>query len=123
MARERNEKGQFIKGRTPEGAVPISEGIAKEYQERSVKARRENRTLRETLWAAINEPGGGGLSKMEILVRQAMENHRKGKLTFRDLKDLASVLGEDKMQVDLTLTDTEAPIIVFGKPAEEEEKQ
>ena len=37
---------------------------------------------------------------MEHLVRKAMENHRKGKLTFRDLKDLSAVLGENVLKIE-----------------------
>ena len=91
--------GQFQPGETPPGAKPISEAIAKEYQQRSAASRKRNRTLRETLLAALQEDGGEGMTKMEILVRQAMNNHKKGKLTFHDLKDLAFVLGEAELGI------------------------
>lgn len=92
--------GQFQPGETPPGAKPISEAIAKEYQQRSAASRKRNRTLRETLLAALQEDGGEGMTKMEILVRQAMNNHKKGKLTFHDLKDLAAILGENVLKVE-----------------------
>lgn len=90
---------RFEKGVTPQGAIPISEATAKEMQLRSAASRKRNRTLRETLLAALQEDGGEGMTKMEILVRQAMNNHKKGKLTFHDLKDLAFVLGEAELGI------------------------
>ena len=102
---------KFKKGETPKGAKPINEEIAKEYQARSAAARKANRTLRETMLAALAEDGGGGLTRMEHLVRKAMDNHRKGKLTFRDLKDLAAVLGEGTINVK-----TDGPAIVPMTP-------
>ena len=102
---------KFQPGETPQGAIPINEEIAKEYQLRSAASRKRNRTLRETLLAALQEDGGEGMTKMEILVRQAMNNHKKGKLTFHDLKDLASVLGEQTINVK-----TDGPQIVPMPP-------
>lgn len=102
---------KFQPGETPQGAIPINEEIAKEYQLRSAASRKRNRTLRETLLAALSEDGGEGMTKMEILVRQAMNNHKKGKLTFHDLKDLASVLGEQTINVK-----TDGPQIVPMPP-------
>jgi len=90
---------KFQPGETPQGAVPFSEESAKEMQLRSAASRKRNRTLRETLLAALQEDGGEGMTKMEILVRQAMNNHKKGKLTFHDLKDLAFVLGEAELGI------------------------
>lgn len=96
---ERDEKGRFVKGKTPGGAIPINEGIAKDYQARSVAARRENRTLREALRQALEEDAGGGHSRLEAIARKAMSNHFNGKLTFRDLKDLSAVLGETTVNI------------------------
>lgn len=93
-------KGRFLPGVTPEGAIPFSEATAKEMQLRSAAARKRNRTMRETIAAALNEDGGGGMTKMEILVRKAMANHAKGKLTFKDLKCLSSILGEDTISLE-----------------------
>jgi hypothetical protein len=90
---------KFQPGETPQGAVPFNEESAKEMQLRSAASRKRNRTLRETLLAALQEDGGEGMTKMEILVRQAMNNHKKGKLTFHDLKDLAFVLGEAELGI------------------------
>ena len=98
---KRDEKGRFVKGVTPDGAVPFSEGTAKEMQLRSAEARNRNKTLREALREALMEDGGGGFTKMELLARQAMNNHKNGKLSFKDLRDLAEILGE--AQINLTL--------------------
>lgn len=102
---------KFKPGETPPGAVPISEEIAKEYQQRSAAARKKNRTLREAMLEALQEDGGNGLTKLDILARKAMDNHRKGRLTFRDLKDLAAILGEQTINVK-----TDGPQIVPMPP-------
>lgn len=90
---------RFQPGESGNPDTQIHGGIAEEYQKRSVESRKVNRTLRETMLAALNEDGGGGMTRLEHLARKAMENHRKGKLTFKDMKDLASILGEDTMTV------------------------
>lgn len=90
---------KFQPGELPPVGQQISEDSAREMQLRSAASRKRNRTLRETLLAALQEDGGEGMTKMEILVRQAMNNHKKGKLTFHDLKDLAFVLGEAELGI------------------------
>lgn len=102
---------KFQPGELPPVGQQISEDSAREMQLRSAASRKRNRTLRETLLAALQEDGGEGMTKMEILVRQAMNNHKKGKLTFRDLKDLAAVLGEQTINVK-----TDGPQIVPMPP-------
>lgn len=102
---------KFQPGELPPVGQQISEDSAREMQLRSAASRKRNRTLRETLLAALNEDGVEGMTKMEILVRQAMNNHKKGKLTFHDLKDLASVLGEQTINVK-----TDGPQIVPMPP-------
>lgn len=104
---ERDSNGRFKKGVTPQGAVPISEGIAKEYQARSVAKRKENKTIAETLRAYLETDGGGGHTKGELLIMQAVNNHKNGKLSFRDLRDLARILGEDTLNIK-----TEGPQVV-----------
>lgn len=97
---ERDSKGRFVKGVVPEGSTPFSAGVAQEMQLRSAEARKRNKTLREAMIEALQEEGGGGYTKLEILVRKAMENHRNGKLSFLDLKSLASIMGEDKLNIE-----------------------
>jgi hypothetical protein len=41
------------------------------------------------------------MTKLEVLVRKAMNNHREGKLTFKDLQNLAIVLGETQLTLTL----------------------
>ena len=116
---ERDSKGRFLKGHKPEGSIQISEGIAKEYQARSAEARKRNKTLREAMIEALQEDGGGGMTKLEILVRKAMSNHANGKLSFLDLKFLASVMGEDKLNIE-----TNGPqVIVVSQQAVEAAKK
>lgn len=97
---ERDEKGRFVKGKTPDGAVPIHEGIAKEYQARSVASRRENKTIADHLRAYLEQDAGNGYTRGELLVMQAVKNHKDGKLTFKDLRDLARILGEDTLNIN-----------------------
>ena len=93
---ERDEKGRFTPGNT-EG---ISTEVAREYQKRSAEARKANRTIREALLAELDKMDDGtGLTRRQILVKKAMANHAKGKLSFKDLKDLQDLLGESIQNV------------------------
>lgn len=93
---ERDEKGRFTPGNT-EG---ISTEVAREYQKRSAEARKANRTIREALLAELDKTDDGtGLTRRQILVKKAMANHAKGKLSFKDLKDLQDLLGESVQNV------------------------
>lgn len=109
MERERDDKGRFVKGKTPEGAVPISEGLAKDYQARSVAARKANKTIAEHLRAYLDQDAGNGHTRGELLVMQAVKNHKDGKLTFKDLRDLAHIMGEDTINIK---TDGPAMVVV-----------
>ena len=117
--RQRDSKGRFLPGNTEGRNSPISNGLATEMQLRSAAARKENRTLREVMLTALLEEGGGGFTKMELLVRKAMDNHRKGKLSFRDLKDLAAVLGEEKVHIE---TDGPQVIVVSAEAVQAAKK-
>lgn len=92
---------QFEKGVTPEGAVPIHEGIAKEYQQRSVEARKRNKTIAEMLRAELEKKAENGQTRGEVLIAKAAHNHLKGKLTFKDLKDMQDVLGESVQNINV----------------------
>ena len=96
----RDDKGRFVKGETPEGAIPINEGIAKEYQARSVASRREHKTIADQLRNYLDQDAGNGYTRGEILVMQAVKNHKDGRLTFRDLCDLSRILGEDTLNIN-----------------------
>ena len=117
--RQRDSKGRFVKGVVPEGSSPFNAGVAKEMQLRSAEARKRNKTLREAMIEALNEDGGNGLTKLEVLVRKAMANHANGKLSFLDLKALASIMGEDKLNIE-----TNGPqVIVVSQQAVEAAKK
>ena len=112
---QRDSKGRFVKGNT-EG---ISTEVAREYQLRSAEARKRNKTLREAMIEALHEDGGNGLTKLEVLVRKAMANHANGKLSFLDLKFLASIMGEDKLNIE-----TNGPqVIIVSQQAVEAAKK
>ena len=98
---ERDEKGRFVKGSSGNPKTQFSGGLAEEMQLRSAKSRKQNKTLREAMREALLEDGGGGMTKLEVLVRKAMNNHREGKLTFKDLQNLAIVLGETQLTLTL----------------------
>ena len=122
---ERNEKGQFVKGETPEGAIPISEGTAKEYQARSAEARKANRKERQTLADVLREElqkkaaSGSPMSKLEYLVAKAIENHAKGALSLKDLTYLQKLLGEDVLNIK---TDGPQVVVVSDKSIRAAEK-
>lgn len=112
---QRDSKGRFVKGNT-EG---FSTEVAREYQLRSANARKRNKTLREAMIEALHEDAGNGLTKLEVLVRKAMSNHANGKLSFLDLKFLASIMGEDKLNIE-----TNGPqVIVVSQQAVEAAKK
>lgn len=94
---------KFKKGEMPPVGKPINEEIARTYQERSAEARKENNTIRETVRRALEEKAGSGtpLTRREYLVLKAMNNHTKGRLTFKDLKDLQDLLGESVQNVNV----------------------
>lgn len=91
---------KFQPGESGNPEKVFSAEVAQEMQLRSAEARKRNRTLREAALEALMEDGGGGYTRLDHLVRKAMENHRKGKLTFHDLKDLAAILGENVIKVE-----------------------
>jgi hypothetical protein len=98
----RDKKGRFQKGQAPEGAVKISEGIAKEYQARSVEARLRNKSLADALRAELEKKAPGTeMTKLEYLAAKAIGNHANGDMTFKDLRDLQHLLGEDKQTLNL----------------------
>ena len=122
---ERNEKGQFLKGQTPEGAVPISEGNAKEMQARSAEARKANRKERQTLAEVLRQQlqekaaDGSPMTRLEYLVAKAISNHAKGALSLKDLTYLQKLLGEDVLNIK---TDGLQVVVVSDKSIRAAEK-
>lgn len=100
---ERDSKGRFVKGHTPKGAVPICEGTAKEYQLRSAAKRKENRQLADVVRAALEKKASSGsdMTRMEYLAEKAISNHATGTMSFRDLRELQKILGEDVKTINL----------------------
>lgn len=116
---QRDSKGRFIKGNTEGRNSPINNGLATEMQARSAAKKREKKTIAGMLRAYLDEPGGGGFTRGEILVMKAVNNHREGKLTFKDLRDLARVMGEDVLNIK-----TDGPqVVVVSQQAIEAAKK
>lgn len=98
---ERDSKGRFVKGNTS----GISTEVAREYQRRSAKKRKENKTIADTLRAALEErvSSTSPLTKREFLILKALSNASKDdSLSFRDIKDLQALLGESVQNVNVT---------------------
>ena len=104
---QRDAKGRFAKGNTI--GPRICSGVAAEMQAKSVEARKENRALAEVVRDALAEraPGDASMSKMEYLAVKAITNHATGDITFKDLRDLQKLLGEDVQKIDI-----KGPLIV-----------
>lgn len=81
----------------------------------SGKARKEKATLRAVLLEELDEKDERtGLTRRQLLIKKAMANHAKGKLSFKDLKDLADLLGESIQNVSVQ---TDAPIVAMTPEA------
>ena len=100
---------KFEKGQSGNPATQISGENAEEMQKRSAAKRKENKTIAEMMRIALMEDAGNGMTKGEYLIRKAIGNHKDGKLGFRDLKDLAAVLGETTINVK---SDTQGILVV-----------
>ena len=78
-------------------------------------ARRERATLRAVLLEELDHVDeASGLTRRQLLIKKAMANHAKGKLSFKDLKDLADLLGESIQNVNVQ---TDAPIVAMTPEA------
>jgi hypothetical protein len=81
----------------------------------SGKARKEKATLRAVLLEELDHVDeASGLTRRQLLIKKAMANHAKGKLSFKDLKDLADLLGESIQNVNVQ---TDAPIVAMTPEA------
>ena len=77
---------------------------------------RKRKALREVLEAALNEPSAadGNMTRMEYLVAKCLDNHRKGRLNFGDLKILQDILGESATNINLN---ADAPVLMVSPEA------
>lgn len=95
MAREDNLKSI----RTTEQARALGSKGGKA----SVKAKKERKQLRQMLMAELDKAAGAdGMTREEYLVAKCLQNYTKGKLTFRDLKDLQDLLGESQTNINVS---------------------
>ena len=102
MAKNRDERGRFVKGVTPEGAIPFSEGNAKEMQLRSAEARSENAIVANAIRRAIlgRDPETGNPVIDEVVGNTVSRMKRQG--SMGDLRAMADVLGELEQKLNLT---------------------
>ena len=119
--RQRNEKGQFVKG-TKEGhrfkTREEASAAGKKGCIKSNEVQRRNKLLKEELRAILNEEttAGSGVTKMQAVIQNVLKNTlSKGRAL--DLKILAEVLGE--MEINVNLNQVEKPKIVFEDSEEE----
>lgn len=101
---ERDEKGRFVKGNTEGQKIGSIGGLsAKEAQLRGAAKRKENRTLAEVVRRALEKKASSGseMTRMEYLAEKAISNHATGSMTFKDLRELQRILGEDVQTINL----------------------
>ena len=99
---ERDAKGRFVKGNT-EGHRFTSGGYAAECGKNGVEKREQNRTVAEVLRAALAEKASSGspMTKLEYLASKAIQTHATDEITFKDLRDLQKILGEDVKEINI----------------------
>lgn len=100
---QRDNKGRFIKGNKEGRKIGSNGGItAVEAQLLGAEARKRNRALADVIRAELTKAAPGtDLTKMEYLAAKAISNHAQGEMTFKDLRDLQHLLGEDKQTLNL----------------------
>ena len=104
MAKERDNKGRFVKGQKPPVGNPISEGTAREMQLRSAEARKDNRIVADAIRRAIlGKNKATGNPVIDDLVTNTLERMQKGG-SMGDLRAMADVLGELEQKVTENIT-------------------
>jgi len=100
---QRDSKGRFVKGNKEGRKIGSNGGItAVEAQLLGAEARKRNRALADVIRAELTKAAPGtDLTKMEYLAAKAISNHAQGEMTFKDLRDLQHLLGEDKQTLNL----------------------
>ena len=102
---ERDKYGRFVKGASANPEKRITSETAREMQRRATEARNANRTIAETLRAALEEKisKDSPLTKREYLIAKALLNASKDEtLSFRDIKEIQAILGESVQNVNVT---------------------
>ena len=92
-----------MKGNKEGRKIGSNGGItAVEAQLLGAEARKRNRALADVIRAELTKAAPGtDLTKMEYLAAKAISNHAQGEMTFKDLRDLQHLLGEDKQILNL----------------------
>lgn len=100
---QRDSKGRFVKGNKEGRKIGSNGGItAVEAQLLGAEARKRNRALADVIRAELTKAAPGtDITKMEYLAAKAISNHAQGEMTFKDLRDLQHLLGEDKQTLNL----------------------
>ena len=102
MSAERDSKGRFLKGSSGNPKTQFSGGVAEEMQARAVQSRKEKKALAEVVREALEKKvKSGNITKLEYLVEKAITNHAMGEMTFKDLRELQKLFGEDKQTLKL----------------------
>lgn len=101
MSVERDNNGRFKKGSSGNPKTQFRGGIAEEMQARSVQARKEKKALADVVREALEKKmASGNITRMEFLAEKAIADHARGEMTFKDLRDLQKLLGEDVKKVE-----------------------
>lgn len=115
--RQRNEKGQFVKGNKEGHHFPKGEaqretarkgGIARQAQAKRHKLLKE--VLMEQLGQEVTTKSGEKITRREAIVAATLKN-LYDKPSAKGLKIIAEILGE--MEINVNLTQSEKPVIMF----------
>lgn len=115
--RERNEKGQFVKGNKEGHHFPKGEaqretarqgGIARQAQAKRNKLLKE--VLMEQLGQEVITKSGEKITRREAIVAATLKN-LYDKPSAKGLKIIAEICGE--MEINVNLTQSEKPVIMF----------
>lgn len=119
--RQRNEKGQFVKG-NDEGQKFVAGGqqseIARQGGHAVQEEKKRKKLLREVLREELDKETakGSGLTKQEAIVAAVVKN-LYDKPNAKGLKILTEILGE--MEVNVNVRESQRPIIKFSKKTED----
>lgn len=115
--RQRNEKGQFVKGNKEGHHFPKGDaqretarlgGIARQAQAKRNKLLKE--VLMEQLGQEVITKSGEKITRREAIVAATLKN-LYDKPSAKGLKIIAEICGE--MEINVNLTQSEKPVIMF----------